>query len=365
MKSSILEDSLDDSVIEDSMVNHSIVEESIAENSVLESSYDGSSDEDADDPLKDNVADDGDNNRPHSAENNFDNREFDYTELAVKIDVAFVPESTAAFDYMEEAMPPDHSNPNFEKQADDEALADKSMLEDSSIREVLKDQETLMKSNVQENLVFIEDRFDYTEIAQRTTMERELSSSHKSVTSIMSDSDGAADDRSVGENDIFEDYDVVVDLEAVEEGLLDNTMDSPGPRTSRHRDKEEENDIFDSYDHIELADNVEDDVDRSSEVDEADDFEEMGNAEMEDVGKVVSLANPRDEIADQFFDMFLEDAINEAKIVMNQPPKELNFSASSCYDDNSDEDERMAELDMTGALMLNTRNFENPVSNSS
>ena len=40
-----------------------------------------------------------------------------------------------------------------------------------------------------------------------------------------------------------------------------------------HRDKEEENDMFDSYDRIELADNVEDDVDRSSEVDEADDFE--------------------------------------------------------------------------------------------
>ncbi len=76
MKSSILEDSLDDSVIEDSMVNHSIVEESTAENSVPESPYDGSFDEDADDPLKDDVADYGDNNRPHSAENNFDNREF-------------------------------------------------------------------------------------------------------------------------------------------------------------------------------------------------------------------------------------------------------------------------------------------------
>ncbi len=65
-----------------------------------------------------------------------------------------------------------------------------------------------------------------------------------------------------------------------------------------HRDKEEENDMFDSYDRIELADNVEDDVDRSSEVDEADDFEEMGNAKTKDVDKVVSLANPKDEIAD-------------------------------------------------------------------
>jgi hypothetical protein len=368
LTNSILEDSLDDSVIEDSTVNHSIVEESIAENSVLESSYDDGSfdDEDADDALKDNVAEDGgDNNRPHSAEKNFDNREFDYTELAVKIDVAFrfVPESAAAFDYMEEAMPPDHSHPNFEKQADDddEALTDdNSMLEDSSIREVLKDHETLMESNVPDNVVFVEDRFDYTEIAQPATVERELSSSHKSVASIMSDSDGAADDRSVGENDIFDDYDVVVDLEAVDDGLLDNTIDSPGPRTSRHRDKEEETDVFDSYDHIELADNVED-----VEVDEADDFEEMSHAETEDVGKVVSLTNPKDEIADQFFDMFLEDAINEAKFVMNQPPKELDFSGSSCYDDNSDEDERMAELDMTGALMLNTRDFENPASNSS
>ncbi len=60
--------------------------------------------------------------------------------------------------------------------------------------------------------------------------------------------------------------------------------------------------------------------------------------------------------------MFLEDVINEVKIVMNQPSKELDFSASSCYDDNSDEDERMAELDMTGALMLNMRDFANPVS---
>jgi hypothetical protein len=115
----------------------------------------------------------------------------------VNIDAVFVPESTAAFDYMEEAIPSDHSNLNFEKQADDEALKDKTMWEDSSIREVLKDQETLMESNVPEN------------VAQTATIERELSSSHKSVTSIMSDSDGATDDRSVGENDIFEDYDVI------------------------------------------------------------------------------------------------------------------------------------------------------------
>ncbi len=79
---------------------------------------------------------------------------FDYAELAVNIDAVFVPESTAAFDYMEEAMPSDHSNLNFEKQADDEALTDKTMLEDSSIREVLKDQETLMESNVPENVVY-------------------------------------------------------------------------------------------------------------------------------------------------------------------------------------------------------------------
>ena len=388
LKGSILEDSFDDaSAVDDSIVEASAIDESIvvedADASLVDESiaYDDDSFDD----------DDDDDGTEMPLAKKFEDQAFDHTEAAARPETALgvdsgavgAPFGAAVLDHTEAAavQAAVEKNERELEQVDsdfDDLSMSESMPDDISIGDVLAAQEALAKRELKEEpapeaSTFEAGAFDHTEIAlPPDNLEKELSSSHKSSASIMSDSDGGADDRSVGENDIFEDYDMVVDLEIVEEELLDTTIDSPTSKRMmerHHRREKEEDDPFAAYDHTELADNV--DVESASEdfdAASADGFEEVDDNVEAAADDDVDENATKDAIAEQFFEIFLEDAIREAKDIMRQPSQSsqqpVNLSDSSDFDDDDDanfDDERVALLDTTGALLFNTGDFEEDV----
>jgi len=163
----------------------------------------------------------------------FNSQTFDHTEMALPSEVAktcvasFDP---ATFDYIEEAAPPgemheDTGRPDFE--------GSETLSRSDSVPKNLKP-DVYGPGHLYDlsNLDHIENAWPPDNAS------RELSSDYKSSASLLSGMDGGGNDRSVEDGDIYEDFDVVVDLDAVRGELLDAKGELPTSTQTQSRSAE-------------------------------------------------------------------------------------------------------------------------------